>query len=71
MKWFTSLERKIFPNDSPYQRIRRRRAIAFGACISIVLIWMTAKVVLAASGYEGKGVHTRSIWQFTPPKRAK
>jgi hypothetical protein len=39
------LERKLFPNDSLYQRPRRRMAIFFSVLGVVILVYGTAKIM--------------------------
>lgn len=42
MKWLKSWERKLFPNDSLYQRSRRRCFILLGAVGLVILVWVVS-----------------------------
>lgn len=54
MKFVYSIERKWFPNESPYQRARRRRAVILGALIVPVLIFGIAKTIVKFSSLSGR-----------------
>ena len=56
MKVFRSLERKLFPNDSFYQRVQRRRAIFFSLVGVILLILGIIRITISISDMEGRRV---------------
>jgi hypothetical protein len=50
MKYIRSLEKRLFPNDSVYQRMRRRRMFVFGLVCSVLLVWGVAWIVNSVNG---------------------
>lgn len=54
MKWISSAERKFFPHDSAFQRIRRRRAIILGLVIVPLLVVGVAKTIIKFSSITGR-----------------
>lgn len=54
MKWYYSAERKCFPYDSPFQRIRRRWAVVFGVIAVPLLILGVAKAMTKLSNMQGR-----------------
>ncbi len=65
MKWINSLEKKWFPNESYYQRLRRRRAILFSALGVVILVVGVAKAITILSNAEGRKPQRRAL----PPDR--
>jgi hypothetical protein len=62
MKMIRDLERKWFPKDSPFQRVRRRYAILFGAAGVVLLIWGVVMITTKLSNMSGRNVenaHTK------------
>src|SRR5260221_12722264 len=67
---FEKLERRLFPNDSPYQRGRRRAAFFFGALGLILLVLGVARVITdvsAIKGPPGVGEPTKIFSSPAPP----
>ena len=54
MNWISSTERKIFPHDSPFQRIRRRRFIILGFIIVPLIVLGVAKTIVKFSSMTGR-----------------
>ena len=50
----TWLEKKLFPNDSPYQRSRRRSKFFFGAVGFVLLILAVIRLMSAATVFVGR-----------------
>jgi hypothetical protein len=69
MKWVNHLEKKLFPNDSPYQRIRKRYAAFFSLVGVFVIIWGAATTITKVSGLAGRKIdntQTRTIMPSWP-----
>jgi hypothetical protein len=60
MKILIWLEKRFFPNDSYYQRKRRRVAIFFGVTCSILLVWGVAVVMTKVSNSAGRKIDRSS-----------
>ena len=67
---FEKLERRLFPNDSPYQRGRRRAAFFFGALGLILLVLGVARVIINVSAIKvtpGAGEPAKIFSSPAPP----
>ena len=67
IKRLEKLERKFFPNDSPYQRPRRRAAIFFSVLGVVFLVYGTVKIMVKFSQRTNEG--PAKTHKFLPYRR--
>jgi hypothetical protein len=56
MKWIKVLENRLFPNESPYQRTRRRGVMVISAMGAALLVMGAMMVTNYLSGTTGRTI---------------